>query len=48
LQAARWSLLGEGTLPLPALAYSIVMTAALFRIGAAIFKQKEQSSTDVI
>jgi lipopolysaccharide transport system permease protein len=48
LQAARWSLLGEGTLPLAALAYSIAMAAAVFWIGVAVFKQKERSFADVI
>jgi lipopolysaccharide transport system permease protein len=48
MQAARWSLLGEGTLPLPALAYSIAMAAVLFWMGAAVFKQQERSFADVI
>jgi lipopolysaccharide transport system permease protein len=48
MQAARWSLLGEGTLPLPALAYSIAMAAAVLWMGATVFKQQERSFADVI
>jgi len=48
LEAFRWSLLGEGTLPLPAIAYSIAVTAAVFWMGATVFKQQERSFADVI
>ncbi len=48
LDAFRWSLLGEGTLSLPALAYSLVVATAAFWIGASIFKQRERSFADVI
>jgi lipopolysaccharide transport system permease protein len=48
LGAFRWSLLGEGTLSLPALAYSTATAAVLFWCGAIVFKQQEQNFADVI
>jgi lipopolysaccharide transport system permease protein len=48
LEAFRWSLLGEGTLSLPALAYSVAAAALALWVGAIVFKQKEREFADVI
>ena len=48
LEAFRWSLLGEGTLPLGALAYSTATAALVFWFGAIVFKQQERDFADVI
>ncbi|HEX3447062.1 MAG TPA: ABC transporter permease [Isosphaeraceae bacterium] len=48
LNAFRWSLLGEGALSLPALAYSTVTAALFFWCGAIVFKQQERNFADVI
>ena len=48
LGAFRWSLLGEGTLSLPALAYSTGAAALFFWCGAIVFKQQERNFADVI
>ena len=48
IEAVRWSLLGEGDLALPALAYSIAVAAAVFWMGVMVFKKQEQSFADVI
>jgi lipopolysaccharide transport system permease protein len=48
LGAFRWSLLGEGTLSLPALAYSTATAALLFWCGAIVFSQQERNFADVI
>jgi lipopolysaccharide transport system permease protein len=48
VQATRWSLLGEGMPPWPALAYSIAVSAALFWLGVTVFKRQERSFADVI
>jgi lipopolysaccharide transport system permease protein len=48
LGAFRWSLLGEGTLSLSALAYSTATAALLFWFGARVFKQQERNFADVI
>jgi lipopolysaccharide transport system permease protein len=48
MQAIRWSWLSEGTLPLPALAYSTAAAAAAFWLGLLTFKQQERSFADVI
>jgi lipopolysaccharide transport system permease protein len=49
VEAVRWSLLGDGNLPpAPALAYAVVVAAAFFWLGAAVFKQQERSFADVI
>ena len=48
IEAIRWSLLGEGDLALPALAYSIAVAAAVFWMGVMVFKKQEQSFADVI
>jgi lipopolysaccharide transport system permease protein len=48
LEAFRWSLLGEGTLSLPALAYSTVTAVLFFWCGAIVFKQQERNFADVI
>jgi homopolymeric O-antigen transport system permease protein len=48
LEAFRWSLLGEGTLPLWALAYSTATAALVFWFGAIVFKQQERDFADVI
>jgi lipopolysaccharide transport system permease protein len=48
LGAFRWSLLGEGSLSLPALAYSTATAALLFWFGARVFKQQERNFADVI
>jgi lipopolysaccharide transport system permease protein len=48
LDAFRWSLLDEGTLSLPALAYSAGVAAAAFWLGAWVFKKEERSFADVI
>jgi lipopolysaccharide transport system permease protein len=48
LEAFRWSLLGEGTLSLSALAYSVTAAIAIFWFGAVVFKRQERSFADVI
>ena len=48
IEAIRWSLLGEGQLPLIGLAYSTVVSVAVFWIGATVFKKQERSFADVI
>jgi lipopolysaccharide transport system permease protein len=48
LEAFRWSLLGEGTLPWSLLAYSTAMAALAFWFGASVFKQQERTFADVI
>jgi lipopolysaccharide transport system permease protein len=48
IEAIRWSLLGEGQLPLIGLAYSAVVAVAVFWIGATVFKEQERSFADVI
>jgi lipopolysaccharide transport system permease protein len=48
VQATRWSLLGEGMPPWPALAYSIAVAATVFWVGATVFKRQERSFADVI
>jgi len=48
IEAIRWSLLGEGDLSLPALAYSIAVAAAVFWMGVMVFKKQERSFADVI
>jgi lipopolysaccharide transport system permease protein len=48
LEAIRWSLLGEGTLPVMALAYSTATAVVLIWIGASVFKQQERNFADVI
>jgi lipopolysaccharide transport system permease protein len=48
MEACRWSLLGEGHLPVGPLACSITVTAAVFWMGAIVFKQQERSFADVI
>src|SRR5512135_847865 len=48
LEAFRWSLLGEGTLPLGALAYSTATAALVFWFGAIVFKLQERDFADVI
>ncbi len=44
MQAIRWSWLSDGTLPLPALAYSIAAATAVFWLGLLAFKQQERAS----
>jgi lipopolysaccharide transport system permease protein len=46
--AFRWSLLDEGTLSLPALAYSTATAVLFFWCGAIVFKQQERNFADVI
>jgi lipopolysaccharide transport system permease protein len=48
IEAVRWSFLGEGELPLCALAYSVVVAAAVFCLGVIVFKKQERSFADVI
>jgi lipopolysaccharide transport system permease protein len=48
LDAFRWSLLGEGTISLAALAYAAGVAALAFWLGARLFKQQERSFADVI
>ncbi len=48
IEAIRWSLLGEGQFTLLALAYSTVVSAAVFWIGVMVFKKQERSFADVI
>jgi lipopolysaccharide transport system permease protein len=48
LESFRWSLLGEGSVPWPALAYSAAMAAFVFWVGAIVFKREERDFADVI
>ncbi len=48
LQAFRWSLLADGTLPLGLVAYSAVFSLAVFVLGAFSFKKMERKFADVI
>jgi lipopolysaccharide transport system permease protein len=48
LDAFRWSLLSEGAISLPALAYSVGVAALALWLGASVFKQQERSFADVI
>ena len=48
LQAFRWSLLGDGTLPLGMVAYSAVFAVSIFVLGAFSFKKMERKFADVI
>jgi len=48
LDAFRWSLIGEGTLPLWPLAYSVVITVVFVWFGASFFRQLERNFADVI
>ena len=48
LEAFRWSLLGEGALSWPALAYSTAAAALALWIGAIVFKQQERNFADEI
>lgn len=48
IDAFRWSLLGQGQLSAPALAYSVGFAALVFWAGAVIFKHQERTFADVI
>ena len=48
LQAFRWSLLGDGTLPLGLVAYSAVFALTVFTLGAFSFKKMEKKFADII
>jgi lipopolysaccharide transport system permease protein len=48
LESFRWSLLGEGSVPWPALAYSTAIAALVFWVGAIVFKREERDFADVI
>ena len=48
LEATRWSLLGQGTLPLGLLAYSAALSLGLLFAGAFAFKRMERMFADVI
>lgn len=48
IEAFRWSLLGQSTLHLHWLAYSIVTSILVFFLGAQVFKRLEQDFADVI
>ncbi len=48
IDAFRWSLLSEGTLSWPALAYSFATAALVFWVGAMVFQQQERWFADVI
>lgn len=48
LEAFRWSLLGHGSLPLGAVAYSAVASVLVFLSGAFAFKRMERRFADVI
>jgi lipopolysaccharide transport system permease protein len=48
LEASRWSLFGRAAPPLAAIAYSIVVAAAVLWMGMMVFKQQERSFADVI
>jgi lipopolysaccharide transport system permease protein len=48
LEAFRWSLLGGGTLDLPALAYAAVTALVLVWAGARTFRRMERRFADVI
>lgn len=44
----RWTLLGEGTLSLGWLAYSVGVSVAVFIAGAFLFRKSERGFADVI
>jgi lipopolysaccharide transport system permease protein len=48
LEAFRWSLLGDGTLPWLPLLYSTASAVALFYLGAIVFRREEGKFADVI
>lgn len=48
LEAFRWSLLGQGTLDWPALAFSTVSAVAAFWAGTIVFARMERRFADVI
>ncbi len=48
IEAFRWSLLGQSTLHLHWLAYSIITSVLVFVLGAFVFKRLEQDFADVI
>lgn len=48
IEAFRWSLLGQSTLHLHWLVYSVVISALVFLLGALVFKRLEQDFADVI
>ena len=48
MEAFRWSLLGVGTLPSAALAYSVLISCAWVTLGAFAFKRMERRFSDVI
>ena len=48
IEAFRWSLLGQSTLHLHWLAYSIITSVLVFVLGALVFKRLEQDFADVI
>ncbi len=48
VEAFRWSLLGQATLHLHWLAYSVVTSILVFWIGAVVFKKLENDFADVI
>ena len=48
IEAFRWSLLGQSTLHLHWLGYSVVTSALVFLLGAFVFKRLEQDFADVI
>ena len=48
IEAFRWSLLGQSTLHLQWLAYSVVTSLVVFWLGAHIFKRLEPDFADVI
>ena len=48
IEAFRWSLLGQSTLHLHWLAYSVVTSVLVFWLGAVVFKRLEQDFADVI
>jgi lipopolysaccharide transport system permease protein len=47
-EAIRWSLIGDGTLDLPRLAYSAAASVVILLIGVLSFKKMEQKFADVI
>ena len=48
IEAFRWSLLGQSTLHLHWLGYSVVTSLVVFWLGAVVFKRLEQDFADVI
>ena len=48
LDAFRWSLLGDGSLSIPAMVYSVAMAVAVCWVGAATFMRQERTFADVI